>query len=122
MKKTIYCRTVAKGRQAFYVALGSKSYFLFEQKYYVGVRDYFVGGKDINELSAACKNVNTAVRRTANKLPSYLQYVEKEFGVVLFDKRDKHKSTTYKRGKSDGRWAYDKAEVYDFDDCLDYAC
>ena len=47
MKKTIYCRTVAKGVQAFYVAVGSKSYFLFNQKYYVGVRDYFVQGKRI---------------------------------------------------------------------------
>ena len=99
MKKTIYCKTVAKGLQAFYVAVGSKSYFLFNQKYYVGVRDYFSKGKSIDDLSIACKNTNAAVRRTANKLSSYLQYVEKEYGVILFDKRDNKKSKTYHKRK-----------------------
>ena len=100
MKKTIYCKTVAKGVQAFYVAVGSKSYFLFNQKYYVGVRDYFVQGKRIDELATACKHRNTAIRRTANKLPSYLQYVEKEYGVVIYDKRESQKSKTHKNNKA----------------------
>ena len=99
MKKTIYCKTVAKGVQAFYVAVGSKSYFLFNQKYYVGVRDYFVQGKRIDELATACKHRNTAIRRTANKLP-YLQYVEKEYGVVIYDKRESQKSKTHKNNKA----------------------
>ena len=100
MKKTIYCRTVAKGMQAFYLGVGSKSYFLFQQKYYVGVRDYFVGGRLIGELASACKHHNTAVRRTANKLPAYLQYVEKEYGIVVFDKREAQKSKAHKKNKS----------------------
>ena len=96
MKKIIYCKTVGKGVQAFYVAVGSKSYFLFTQKYRVGVRDYFGAGKRIDELSSACKHTNSAVRRTASKLPSYLHYIEKEYGVVLYDKRENQKSKTHK--------------------------
>jgi hypothetical protein len=115
MKKSIYCKTVAKGVQAFYVAVGSKSYFLFNQKYYTGVRDYFSRGKRIDELSSACKHCNAAVRRTAAKLPVYLQYVEKEYGVVLYNKRENHKSRTHKSYKDikSGRYDDVTSEYYD---------
>ena len=100
MKKTIYCKTVAKGVQAFYIAVGSKSYFLFNQKYYVGVRDYFSSGVNLNDLASASKSPNEAVRRTAGKLPAYLQYIEKEYEVVIFDKRANQKSKTYKKNNA----------------------
>jgi hypothetical protein len=100
MKKTIYCKTVSKGVQAFYVEFGANTYFLFNQKYYVGVRDFFVRGQDINKLALASKHYNSAVRRTAKKLSSYLQYIEKEYGIVIFDKKDKLKSKTYKKHKT----------------------
>jgi|GEM_PF-3961621 len=99
MKKTIYCNTVAKGVQAFYLAVGAKSYFLFNQKYYVGVRDYFGAGRLISELSSASKYHNTAVRNTANKLSSHLRYVEREYGVVVFDKRNRQRSKSHKTNK-----------------------
>ncbi len=92
MNKTIYCKTTAKGIQSFYIEIGAKRYYLFSQRYYVGVRNFFVGGRQLNELSNACKNVNMAVRRTAEKMSTYLKYVEKEYNVVIYDKRDKRKS------------------------------
>ncbi len=95
MNKKIYCKTTAKGIQSFYVKIGAKSYFLFQQKYYVGVKDFFSNGKQIDDLANACKNVNTAVRRTAEKIPLYLKYIEKEYDVVIFDKRQKRKSMRY---------------------------
>ena len=96
MGKTIYCKTVAKGIQAFYIIVGSKTYFLFNQKYYAGVRNYFAQGRRIDDLSSACKDRNAAVRRTANKLPSYLRYIEKEYDIVIYDKRVKQNLKTYK--------------------------
>ena len=116
MKKTIYCKTVDKGVQAFYVAIGSKAYFLFNQKYYVGVRDYFRPGKSIDDLSSACKHCNAAVRKTAVKLRPYLQYVEKEYEIVLYDKRKNKKSKTYQKRKADkARRLNDFLNEYDFD-------
>ena len=97
MKKTIYCKTTAKGIQSFYVEVDCKSYYLFDQKYYVGVRDYFRKGVSVNDLQSANKHYNAAVRKTANKLRSYLQYVEKEYDVVIYDKRNKQKSKTYRK-------------------------
>ncbi|MBE5731850.1 MAG: hypothetical protein E7353_02340 [Clostridiales bacterium] len=91
MKKTIYCKTVSKGMQAFYLKLENKEYFLFVQKYYRGVRDFFSRGRDLSELSTASSYHNMAVRRTATKLPSYLKYMEKELGVVIYDKKDRKK-------------------------------
>ena len=92
MNKTIYCRTTAKGIQSFYVKIGTERYYLFSQRYYVGVRNFFTNGRRFNELSNACKNGNTAVRRTAEKMSTYLKYVEKEYNVVIYDKRDRRKS------------------------------
>ena len=92
MKKTIYCRTVAKGVQAFYVEVEGKPYFLFNQKYYVGVRNWFRKGLDFNLLPTASKCNNYAVRKTAKKLKNYLKYIENEYGVVIYDKRAKQKS------------------------------
>ena len=99
MKKTIYCKTVAKGVQAFYLNLENKEYFLFDQKYYRGVRDFFSHGRDLSELSLASSYHNMAVRRTATKLPAYLKYMEKELGVVIYDKKDRKKvnSRQYRR-------------------------
>jgi hypothetical protein len=99
MKKTIYCKTVAKGMQAFYVEVDGKSYYLFNQKYRVGVRNYFVAGKSVNDLAAASKHHNSAVRRTATKLPAYLKFVEKEYDVVIYDKMESRKSKAIKRAK-----------------------
>ena len=119
MKTSIYCRTVAKGIQSFYVSIGSNSYYLFDQKYYVGVREHFVGGRGVYELAQSTKHHNFAVRRTENKLYSYLKFAEKEHNIVIFDKRDNQKSKTYKTTKDYcSKWADDAVKEH----CLDCAC
>lgn len=118
MKKTIYCKTVVKGAQDFYVKLGAEAYFLFRQKYYKGVCDYFVKGQDVSKLAVANKHHNFAIRKTAKKLSPYLHYVEKEYGIVIFDKKDKLKSKTHKKFRAKPISVIDLVNEY----YLDIAC
>ena len=41
MRAKVYCRTVAKGIQEYYLAVDGKRYYLFAQDFRVSNRDYF---------------------------------------------------------------------------------
>ena len=93
MQTKVYCRTVAKGRQAFYVNANGKEYFLFSQDYKRTVKEFFKHGININELNNYSIAHSSAVRKTLDKIPLYLHYVEKEFGVEIYTKTNKNKSS-----------------------------
>ena len=86
MKAKVFCETVAKGQQAFYVMVNGKRYFLFQQNYRVSNKDFFGKGIGINQLNDYSKVHSQAVRNTLDKLPAYIHYIEKEFGVAVYEK------------------------------------
>ncbi len=101
----IYCRTTEKGVQTFYLSDGSQDYFLFSQDYRVSVKDYFKHGVSLDIALNAKSNHSTAVRKTAQKLVSYIKYMESESNITIFDKRRdkknfKSKNKPYSRAKS----------------------
>lgn len=89
MQATVFCKTTAKGRQTFYVAMGSGKYVLFTQDYRVSNKEFFANGVSVNELFNYSNVHSTAVKKTLDKLPSYLRYIEKEYGVAVFEKTKK---------------------------------
>lgn len=102
MKAKIYCKTIAKGRQAFYVELDGKDYFLFEQDYRVSNKNFFRKGVMMDALNDYSKTTSHSVKRTLDKLPSYIRYIEKEFDLAIYDKtklkqQGKKASKAYKR-------------------------
>ena len=86
MQAKVYCKTVAKGIQAFYVNANGKEYFLFEQDYRVSNKEFFRHGYYITDKVDYSKVTSTAVRKTLKKLPSYVKYVEKEYGISIYEK------------------------------------
>ena len=102
MKATIYCRTVEKGVQAFYVKVKGERYFLFRQNFRRSVKEFFANGVMLDKIGAYDGVHSFAVRRTLDKLPAYLQYIEKEYGIGIYDRtKDKiaKRSRAYKREK-----------------------
>lgn len=85
MDKT-FCKTTSKGVQSFYLSVNNKDYFLFSQAYRVTVREHFRYGLSINECLDYRQTKSCAVRRTLDKLKVYIPYVEKEYGVAVFNK------------------------------------
>ena len=84
MRNRIYCETTAKGIQSFYITAGGETHFLFSQNYRRGVKAYFERGVAIDEaLNIRRANGNTAIIHTMEKLPSYIRYIEREYGVEV---------------------------------------
>ena len=101
MKVKVMCRTVEKGQQAFFVKVDGKEYFLFQQEFRKSVKDFFQNGVSVNATNNYSSAHSTAVRRTLDKLPSYLHYIEKEYDVEIYEKtkeaKSVKKSKPYKR-------------------------
>ena len=87
MRAKVYCRTVAKGIQEYYLAVDGKIYYLFEQDYRVSNRDYFKDGVDVNKIGDFRNVRSESVRMTLDKLPKYLKKLDKRYGLGLY-KRD----------------------------------
>lgn len=101
MKAKIICKNVKGGNQAFFVKVDGKEYFLFQQGYRKSVHEYFSNGVSVGVAGDYSSAHSTAVRRTLDKLPTYIHYIEKEYGVAIYEKSKKHnenkKKKPYKR-------------------------
>lgn len=102
MQAKIFCKTVAKGKQSFYVTVEGKRYYLFTQDYRASNKEFFQNGVCISEINNFGGVHSTAVKKTLDKLPSYIRYIEIEFGVAIFEKTKKaqkvqKKQKPYKR-------------------------
>lgn len=113
MQAKIFCKTMAKGRQSYYVAVNGKIIFLFTQNYRVSNKLFFQNGVCINEINSYTNVHSTSVKKTLDKLPCYLRYVEKEYGVAIYEKtkkaQERKKQKAYKREKF--LWRYADWEV-----------
>ena len=79
--------------QDFYLTHDGRDYFLFRQEYRKGIKEYFGrGGVDIDR---AIKNnwnkLDTAVIRTIDKIPSYIRYIEKQYGIAVLEQTKKRR-------------------------------
>lgn len=100
MKTLVYCETIDKGVQEFYLVCGRVRYPICKQLYRKSNRDFFKGGVYIDDLSNYSKAHSNSVRKVLDKLPLALQYIEKEHGICVYTKK-KDKKEQYKRSKFD---------------------
>ena len=97
MANTIYCETTAKGVQSFFINANGETHFLFSQNFRKGVKDYFERGVRIDEaINFKRANGNSAIIHTMEKLPAYIRYVEREYGMEVLRKTAR-KNQTNKR-------------------------
>ncbi len=88
----IYCKQMTRGIHSFYLSTDEGDFFLFRQKFHAGVRDCFEGGVSLDKAldhSRANRDVN--VIRTISKLPMYIRYVEKEYGITVLEQTKRKK-------------------------------
>ena len=94
MKPLVYCRATGKGEHSFYLSTVCGEYFLFKQNYRKGVHAYFRSGMRIEDIGNHAKaKGDHAVIHTLCKLPTYIRYIEKEYGIAVL-------SQTLKKQKS----------------------
>lgn len=84
MKSIIYCRPTSHGWHSFYAKVNGQDFYLFGQKYYYAVNSYFRDGVTINAaLDPTRAKRDNAVLRTMDKLPMYIKYAEKYYGIKI---------------------------------------
>ena len=90
MRTYIYCKVTEKGVHSFFLETQEGEFFLFNQSYRKGVQAYFGKGVSLTESRNFAKsNHDSAIIKTMNKLPAYIRYVEKEYGVLVLDQTKK---------------------------------
>ncbi len=101
MKTKIICKETKRGTLSFYAVINSREYFLFQQVFKKTVYDYFINGVNVNSTTNYSSAHSHTVRKTLDKLPSYLRYIEKEYDVEIYEKtkdyKNVKKSKPYKR-------------------------
>lgn len=96
MKTTIYCKPTAQGIHSFYLITDAREYFLFSQNYRKGVQSYFSKGVRLDQARNYSKsNSDSAIIKTMNKLPMYIKYIEKEYGICILEQTKKKEKKQY---------------------------
>ena len=84
MVTTIYCTPTAKGVHSFYIEASGENHFLFSQDYRRGVNEYFRDGVRLDDaLKFSRAKGDNAIKRTMEKLPSYIKYIEREYDLEI---------------------------------------
>lgn len=105
MQAKVFCKTVAKDVQAYYVRVDGEAYFLFRMPFHRSNNDFFRKGVNIDKLCNYAGAHSTTVRKTLDKLPAYLRYIEREYSVPIYTKKKNRQNKTqvvYNRKKF--RW------------------
>ena len=97
MKASVFCTPTAKGVHSFYLTFEGKEYYLFQQNYRKGVQKFYSNGVSLNAaLKITLAHGDVAILRTMEKLPMYIKYVEKEYGIAVLEQTQK-KQKTFRR-------------------------
>ena len=104
MRTIVFCKTTAKETQTFFIKAGGKVYFLFEQNFKKSNKDFFSKGVSIDSIGDYSNAHSYSVKKTLDKLPQYIRYIEKEYNISIY-KRTKNKTNKqYKRKSEISRW------------------
>ena len=101
MKTKVICKELNRGTLSFYAMVNGKEYFLFQQEFKKTVFDYFMNGVNVSVTNDYSVAHSHTVRKTLDKLPSYLRYIEKEYDIEVYEKtkefKNKKKIKSYQR-------------------------
>jgi len=95
MKTMIYCETQGKAVHAFYMLSEGEIYYLFSQGYRKGVQAFYHKGVRLDESMDYSKaHKDTAIERTMSKIPMYIKYIEKEYGIEVLEQTKRRNRST----------------------------
>ena len=90
MKTFIYCQNKEYGVHTFYLKAKGQTYLLFRQTYHMGVGNYFGNGVSVSEaIDHAKARHDQALLKTMTKMPAYIRYIEKEYGIEILEQTKK---------------------------------
>lgn len=99
MRSMIYCKTIDKGVQEYYVLHIGVEYPLCRQTFKRSNKEFFGKGIFVDDIGKF-RNVHSgSVRMMLDKLPLVIACAEKEYGLKIFNKSQTTIKSAYKRTK-----------------------
>ena len=90
MQPYISCENPTKGTLSFYLCTDEGRYYLFSNEYRKGVANFFQFGLRLDAAHDFSKcRYDTAVTKVLSKFPSYIKYIEKEYGISVLRQTQK---------------------------------
>ena len=84
MRTTVFCKVTAKGVHTFYLSANGSEYYLFRQSYRRGVNAYYRNGVSLSDaMDFGKSHRDAALIKTMQKLPAYVKFIEKEYGIAV---------------------------------------
>ena len=85
----VYCTSDEKS-MSFFVSHSNNDYYLFTQDFHLSVKDLFANGVEINRALDYSRAFRVKpVMKTISKLPVYIKYIEKEYGIQILEQTKK---------------------------------
>lgn len=82
----IYCQE-RNGMHEFYMTLDRNEYYLFSQKYRVGVDKFYRKGVQLDKgIKHGIGRTDYAIHQTMDKVKRHIRYIEKEYNLIILDK------------------------------------
>ncbi len=82
----IYCQE-KNGMHEFYMTIDRNDYYLFSQKYRVGVDSFYKGGVQLDKgIRHGIGRTDCAIHRTMDKVKRHIRYIEQEYDLVILEK------------------------------------
>lgn len=82
----IYCQE-RNGMHEFYMTFDRDDYYLFSQKYRVGVDNFYRGGVQLDKgIKHGIGKTDCAIHRTMDKLKRQIRYIEQEYDLAILDR------------------------------------
>lgn len=83
---TVYCKRNKNEMLDFYIEEKGEKYYLFPQKPYKGVENYYKKGVSLEKaINHGLCGKDHMIHKVMSKLPAYIRYVEKEYGIAVFE-------------------------------------
>ena len=77
-------------RLNFYVEAGRESHYLFSQSFTKDVYEFYKNGVSLDKpFNHSLANRNKSILKVFDKLPSYIRYIEQEYGLTILHKTAK---------------------------------
>ena len=77
-------------RLNFYVEAGRESHYLFSQSFTKDVYEFYKNGVSLDKpFKHSLANRNKSILKVFDKLPSYIRYIEQEYGLTILHKTAK---------------------------------
>ncbi len=77
-------------RLSFYVEAGRESHYLFSQSFAKDVYEFYKNGVSLDKpFNHSLANRNKSILKVFDKLPSYIRYIEQEYGLTILHKTAK---------------------------------